>query len=81
LNRPISLEQLRDYCVQQSAEPAEPHTPFVVAHRTEAADRIVVIWTTKHLLSAQRQWKTLAIDGTYKINTLNWPILVSLDLI
>ena len=76
LNDRMTLEELKQIAANLSEEPEDEHQPYVFASRFDSQCTFVA-WTTKRLLCEQRKSKILVVDGTFKINSLRWPILVS----
>jgi hypothetical protein len=77
INKPLSVEELRQYCVANSEQPADENKPFVAGFKISGPDQVCVVWSTKKLLEKQRNNITFCVDATYKITSINWPIMVS----
>jgi len=77
LNAPMTLEELRAYCVLNSAEPEDENEPYIIGYKAEIQEEICIVWSSKKLIQLQHKSHTFSVDGTYKLMSLNWPILVN----
>jgi hypothetical protein len=78
VNKPLSKEELRQYCEENSQQPDDRNQPFVIG--SVIGEQIFVGWSTRKLLAMQHNSTNICVDATYKIVLLNWPILVSLKI-
>uniref|UniRef100_A0A915D5H5 Homeobox domain-containing protein n=1 Tax=Ditylenchus dipsaci TaxID=166011 RepID=A0A915D5H5_9BILA len=62
----------------QSFVVAFRHTVFIVQENEEAraVSKFIMVISTPKLLRRQVQWPVIQVDGTYKLMTLNYPLLV-----
>ncbi|CAF1120089.1 unnamed protein product, partial [Didymodactylos carnosus] len=76
----FSLSDLRDWCIERSQTPAhtptESDTPFVPYFKLNDITEMFVFITTRRLLSTASLSVYLQVDGTYKLNWNNFPVLV-----
>jgi muramidase (phage lysozyme) len=77
LNASMSLEELRAYCESNSAEPEDENEPYVIGYKAETQKDLCIVWSSKKLIQLQHKSHTFSVDGTYKLMSLNWPILVN----
>uniref|UniRef100_A0A915DW58 Uncharacterized protein n=1 Tax=Ditylenchus dipsaci TaxID=166011 RepID=A0A915DW58_9BILA len=83
----LSLEDLQKYYDDHKEIPADEDQSFVVAFRhtvfivqeneeARAVSKFIMVISTPKLLRRQVQWPVIQVDGTYKLMTLNYPLLV-----
>ena len=77
INARMNEAELREFCAQHSTQPAAMDQPYIVYHSITSAKDVFILWSTPHLLAKQRNFQpNFCIEGTYKITSLNWPVLV-----
>uniref|UniRef100_A0A915DZH0 Cathepsin propeptide inhibitor domain-containing protein n=1 Tax=Ditylenchus dipsaci TaxID=166011 RepID=A0A915DZH0_9BILA len=83
----LTIEELQEYYNQHKAIPGDEDESFVVAfeERTiltnesgemKVVTQFVMVFSTVRLLRRQVFWPVMQVDGTYKLMTLNYPLLV-----
>ena len=76
INDPMTLEELKIHCEENSSTPIDENVPFIVGYDVSNERKVCVVWSTRKLLRLQHSATNICVDGTYKIMSLNWPILV-----
>ena len=77
INNHMTLEELKIQCEENSSTPIDKDVPFIVAYDVSNERKVCIVWSTKKLLRLQHSATNICVDGTYKIMSLNWPILVN----
>ena len=72
INNPMTLEELKIHC-----EETDENVPYIVGYDVSNERKVCIVWSTKKLLRLQHSATNICVDGTYKLTSLNWPILVN----